>query len=514
MIGQRINNHEIVQPLGEGGMGAVYLAKHPFLERKAAIKILKPECASNAAYVQRFLNEARAANAIHHPNIIDIIDVGILPNGVPYMMMEFLDGESLAQKLRRVRRLPVDEAVFVVRQIASALDAAHAAGIVHRDLKPDNVFVVPDRQSGREHIKVLDFGIAKLRPEFAPDTPRTSAGALMGTPAYMSPEQCMGKTDEIDHRADIYALGVILYQCLCGRTPFEGESFGDYFLQHITTPPPPPTTFNPEIPPPIEALILKAMAKQAADRVQSMRDFDELLAGRTVPTTVAIEHDGAPVRPVQPTVSLEDEEPDRRTGERSASPTGRSHSWADPSMPSTTLSSSIGQLHDGRRVHAEGRRTNRLVLMAAIAVALIAAAGALLVLRPGQETTDESARATPSQPSPKALPPFALPAAEPKAAAPAPAPAPPSTTAAEPASRPVAEAPARTGKGSGQGRQHGREHPGDRDGSKHARGQGATAGPGTLPPTHDDVPPTLAPAPTPTPANQLPAPKTIVREKF
>jgi eukaryotic-like serine/threonine-protein kinase len=181
VIGQKVNNYEMTQMLGEGGMGAVYLAEHPFLGRKAAIKILKPECASNPDYVQRFLNEARAANAIHHPNIIDIIDVGILPESVPYMMMEFLQGESLADRLRRVVRFSLGEATFVASQIASALAAAHAASIIHRDLKPDNVFVVPDPQNpGREHIKVLDFGIAKLRPEFAPQHAQDQRGGPHG----------------------------------------------------------------------------------------------------------------------------------------------------------------------------------------------------------------------------------------------------------------------------------------------------------------------------------------------
>jgi serine/threonine-protein kinase len=261
-------------------MGAVYLAEHPFLWRKAAIKVLKSECASNADLVQRFLNEARAANAIHHPNIIDIIDVGILPEGVPYMMMEFLQGESLADRLHRVSRLPLSEALYIAGQIASALAAAHVVSIIHRDLKPDNVFIVPDLQNpGHEHVKVLDFGIAKLRPEFAPGTPKTSVGALMGTPAYMSPEQCMGKTTEIDHRADIYALGVILFEMLCGRTPFEGQSFGDFFLQHVTVAPEQPQSLNPELPAWVDALILKALEKQSANRIPTMAAFSDMLAG-------------------------------------------------------------------------------------------------------------------------------------------------------------------------------------------------------------------------------------------
>ena len=288
MIGHIVNNYRIERLLGEGGMGAVYLAEHPILNRKAAVKVLKPEFAANTELVQRFLNEARAANAIHHPNIIDIIDVGLLPEGVPYMMMEFLEGESLATRLRRVQRLSVKQAVAYARQTASAVAAAHAVGIVHRDLKPDNLFMVPDaRNPGQEHVKVLDFGIAKLRPEFAPGTPRTSAGALLGTPAYMSPEQCMGKTTEIDHRSDIYALGIILYEMLCGQPPFLGENFGELFLQHITVAPKPPRSLYPEIPAHLETVVLQALEKDARDRIQTMNGFMALLGEENWATVVA-----------------------------------------------------------------------------------------------------------------------------------------------------------------------------------------------------------------------------------
>ena len=147
LIGERINNYEIVSLLGEGGMGAVYLAEHPFMGRKAAIKVLRRELAEDSGLVERFMNEARAANAIRHPNIIDIIDVGLLPSGIPYLMMEFLEGESLAKRIERQRADAVAEAVDVAAQTASALAAAHAKGIVHRDLKPDNLFLIPDARA-------------------------------------------------------------------------------------------------------------------------------------------------------------------------------------------------------------------------------------------------------------------------------------------------------------------------------------------------------------------------------
>jgi len=161
----------------------------------------------------RFFNEARAANAIRHPNIIDIIDVGLLPDdNVPYMLMEFLEGESLATRLDRVRPLAVSDAVEFASQTASALAAAHSKGIVHRDLKPDNLFLVPDEMvGGGERVKVLDFGIAKLRDDMRGSSMKTRTGAIMGTAAYMSPEQCQGMIEKLDHRTDVYALGVLAF---------------------------------------------------------------------------------------------------------------------------------------------------------------------------------------------------------------------------------------------------------------------------------------------------------------
>ncbi len=278
MIGERVNNYQVLSLLGEGGMGAVYLAEHPFMGRKAAIKVLRRELAEDKGLVERFMNEARAANAIHHPNIIDIIDVGQLPSGVPYLMMEFLDGESLAKRIEREKHLAISAAVDIATQTASALYAAHGKGIVHRDLKPDNLYLVPDegRQLG-QRVTVLDFGIAKLRGELSGSGAKTQSGSVMGTPPYMSPEQCRGITDEIDHRTDVYALGIILYEMLTGTPPFMSEGWGEVVLMHVTKAPPPPRTRNPEISSELEAVILKALAKLPADRWDSMADLGTAL---------------------------------------------------------------------------------------------------------------------------------------------------------------------------------------------------------------------------------------------
>jgi serine/threonine-protein kinase len=286
VIGLRVNNYEIVSLLGEGGMGAVYLAEHPVMGRKAAVKFLRRELAEDKTLVARFINEARAANAIRHPNIIDIIDVGTLsPQGQPYMMMEFLEGESLAKRISRTVTLSPAEAVEVTVQTASALGAAHAKGIVHRDLKPDNLFLVPDEMdASRERVKVLDFGIAKLRGEIGSGSVKTHAGSIMGTPPYMSPEQCRGITEEIDHRTDVYALGIILYEMLTGAPPFMSAGFGEVLMMHLTVPPPPPRAKNPAIPAHVEAAILRALAKGRDERMPSMAEFQAVLRASPIDT--------------------------------------------------------------------------------------------------------------------------------------------------------------------------------------------------------------------------------------
>jgi eukaryotic-like serine/threonine-protein kinase len=284
MIGQSVGNYRITGLLGQGGMGMVYLAEHPGIGRKAAVKILHPALARDRDMVTRFLNEARAVNAIHHPGIVEIFDSGSLDQAETwYIVMEFLDGESLAARLRR-GRMPLPEALEIGRQACLALGAAHAKGIIHRDLKPDNLFLVPDpNQPARELVKVLDFGIAKLSP--GPTTAgsvRTRTGAVLGTPLYMSPEQCRG-TREIDHRTDVYALGVILYEMVCGRPPFFSEGFGELAHLHISAPPPPPRQHVPGLPRDVEQLLLRALQKDPPARFSSMAELYRALGGPTVP---------------------------------------------------------------------------------------------------------------------------------------------------------------------------------------------------------------------------------------
>jgi serine/threonine-protein kinase len=283
MIGQTVGNYRITRLLGQGGMGTVYLAEHPGIGRKAAVKILHPALARDRDMVTRFLNEARAVNAIHHPGIVEIFDSGSLDQeGTWYIVMELLDGESLTARLRR-GPMPLREALELGRQACLALGAAHAKGIVHRDLKPDNLFLVPDPlEPGRERLKVLDFGIAKLAPgPIASGSVRTRTGAVLGTPLYMSPEQCRG-TREIDRRADVYALGVILYEMVCGRPPFFSEGFGELAHLHISVPPPPPRQHVPGLPREVEQALLRALEKEPDARFSSMNELYRALGGRPI----------------------------------------------------------------------------------------------------------------------------------------------------------------------------------------------------------------------------------------
>jgi serine/threonine protein kinase len=277
VIGQSLNNYEIKAEIGHGGMGTVYLAEHSFMGRKAAVKILKDSYLADESIVARFMNEARAANAIHHPNIIDIIDVGRLPDGRPYLMMEFLEGETLATRLSQ-GPLALTDTLQIIRQAAFALKATHDVGIVHRDLKPENIFLCPERDGASDvRVKVLDFGIAKLCGEFGGDTVQTT-GAILGTPLYMSPEQCRsGAGSPIDHRTDIYALGAIGYEMLTGRAPFTSDVAIDIMLMHVTQKPANPRALNPAIPDKLAAVVLRALEKNPDARYASMTELQNAL---------------------------------------------------------------------------------------------------------------------------------------------------------------------------------------------------------------------------------------------
>jgi eukaryotic-like serine/threonine-protein kinase len=278
LIGATIGNYRVVAKLGEGGMGSVYLAEHPLIGKKVALKVLHDEYSANQDVVARFFNEAKAVNDIQHPNIVDIIDYGVVQTqhgpGFVYFIMEFLAGESLSSCIQRESPMPPERAFGIAMQVADALAASHAKGIIHRDLKPDNIYLVT-RGREKDIVKVLDFGIAKLTGD-APGSRRTRTGIVMGTPAYMSPEQCEGKGN-IDARTDVYALGIVLYEMITGRVPFAGEGYGEVLVQHLTKRPARPTTARGAVQPHVEAVIMKSLEKRREDRFQTMEQFIEAL---------------------------------------------------------------------------------------------------------------------------------------------------------------------------------------------------------------------------------------------
>jgi len=262
--------YRILRKLGEGGMGVVYLAEHVVIEKKIALKVLFPDLTRRADLVQRFIQEAKSASRIGHENVIDITDFGQSPEGYVFLAMEYLSGQDLGQVLKSAGPMGWPRAQPILVQIGKALRAAHEGGIIHRDMKPENIFVTP-RDDGREFIKVLDFGIAKVMG-LEEDAPRlTRTGMIFGTPEYMSPEQAQGQ--HVDHRVDIYAVGCIMYQILTGTVPFQAETFMGILSKHMMEAPEPPRKRNPAIDPGVEAIILKAMEKDPAKRYQSMRDF-------------------------------------------------------------------------------------------------------------------------------------------------------------------------------------------------------------------------------------------------
>ncbi len=260
--GDVVGEYRIEGKLGEGGFGTVYSAVHPLIGKKAALKMLHRQYSTNPQMVSRFIAEARAVNQIRHRNIIDIFSFGALPDGRQYYLMELLDGSPFDEYLKRKGRLPPEQALPILRTVARALDAAHAAGIAHRDLKPENIFLCFD-EDGAVIPKLLDFGIAKLLSTTSGGH-KTRTGAPMGTPAYMSPEQCRGQN--IDHRTDIYAFGVLCHQVLTGRLPFDGDAVMDILVKHMTAPPPRASQHNPELKPELDAPIAHMLAKEPGDR--------------------------------------------------------------------------------------------------------------------------------------------------------------------------------------------------------------------------------------------------------
>ena len=367
-------------------MGAVYLGEHPVIGRKVAIKVLHTALAADKDIVARFFNEARAIHLIAHPNIVEILDFGQTADGQPYFIMEYLTGEALSERVAR-GPMPPPQVATIAEQMCRALGAAHAKGIIHRDLKPHNVQIL--EKDGAALVKILDFGVAKILS--APDgsqSVKTRTGSLMGTPLYMSPEQCKG-AGLLDHRTDIYSLGVMIFEMLSGRPPFMAEGIGELFAKHMLEEPPNVLDVAPGTPPAMAAAVNKSLNKELDDRFPNMDEFRKALLGEVVVS--------AGVRPA----------PKRPGGVGGTRPLAATTTMS-PQAQSTTLSSAISEIDDDLALPK--RRTG--LIIGVVGAVAIAAAVVVLVLPKGSSSAGAPVKAVAvAGPAPAAvLPPAPAPA--------------------------------------------------------------------------------------------------------
>jgi eukaryotic-like serine/threonine-protein kinase len=426
-IGETIGSYQVLKQLGTGAMGEVYLAEHRHLKRKAAVKLLAPELVGRPDLLERFFLEARATSAIAHPGIVQVFDCEVDATGRPYIVMEFLDGETLAAVLARRGALPGLTAARLARGMAEALEAAHAKGIVHRDLKPENIFV---QSQPPDSIKLVDFGIAKLAGDFrAGQVHQTRSGAMMGTPLYMSPEQCRDSAN-LDSRTDLYSLGCVLYEMLTGHPPFTHATLGDLVVAHMTEAPKDTRAVNPSVPPALAALTAELLRKNPAERPPGMRAVAERLATFVGGLTTV---------------------PDAPARAAVATP--------PPTKSKTTFGDSAAELVDESAV--QPRRGVSMTLVVAALLGL--GAGGVAVSRMRAHHIEAApalaaAESAPPSPSPAAPAPAAAePPPSPASHGPAPAAAPPSSTSAPVAAASGQAAAKEAGSSKKKGHHHGVE---------------------------------------------------------
>jgi len=270
------DKYRIDAVVGRGGMGAVYRARHLALERDVAIKLVRGDFVRDASRLERFKREALAIARLKHPRIVAIYDYGVAPEVGAYIVMEHLEGRSLNAEVKERKRIPIEQAIRWMRQVCQAVAVAHAAGVIHRDLKPHNIFLEATQDG--PFVKVLDFGLAKLqRTSDEGVGSLTKSGTLVGSPPYMSPEQC--EDLPLDAQSDIYSLGCVFYEMIAGRPPFVGNSPIDTLVKHMNEVPAPPSDYVPDVPPAVDAVLLKALAKHKKDRYESAGEFGQVLAG-------------------------------------------------------------------------------------------------------------------------------------------------------------------------------------------------------------------------------------------
>jgi serine/threonine-protein kinase len=458
MIGTVLGDaYRLTREIGRGGMGAVYEGVQLRLNKRVAVKMMARELAANQEALARFRREAEVTSQLGHPHIVQVFDFGQAPSGEPYLVMEFLEGEDLDARIRRVGRMPPAAAALIVKQIASALAATHGKGIVHRDLKPANVFMLAI-EGEADFVKVVDFGISKVR---AATTRLTAAAAVMGTPNYMSPEQAAGRVEEIDSATDQWALACIAYEMLAGRPPFVGESVMSLLYQVVHEAPSPLANTAPGLPAGIEDVLRCALAKRPVERFANVtafaRAFEAAASGAPVSVPVA-----QPPAPLAPTAAA-------------VAPTGLAAAPAPPVAPAskpavTTFSAASGEAEPAEAAPARGRARVAFTV-GAVAVGAIAV-GAFAMSR---------SRGGP----PAASPPPTAAAPSPPPVAPAPPPATPSPPVALPPA-PAAAAAAPQPAARDDHRAVARSH---RKSAKAPAAESASAAPAPTPPPAQSEPP-------------------------
>nr|HID13905.1 hypothetical protein [Anaerolineae bacterium] len=360
LIGKTLGKYRITEHLGSGGMAEVYKAYQPGLDRYVAIKVLHSFMADEEDFLTRFQREARVVAMLRHPNIIQVYDFDFdAEDNAYYMVMEFIDGPSLKVRLQEMARegqmLPLEEAIRIVTAVANALDYAHQRGMIHRDVKPANIMFTQEGQ-----VILTDFGIAKMMNI----TGLTASGAMVGTPAYMAPEQGMGQAG--DERADIYSLGVVLYQLVTGRLPFGADTPLGIVLKHINEPLPPPTALNPDLPAGIEAVIMRALAKDPGDRYQTAKEFAADLQRAMA---------GQSIEPISPELTVASATSETVTGARAHD---QARQWEGATLPSTPAyrpPSATPPPLPALTVHS---KRGRLIVLAAVAILILLGCAALI----------------------------------------------------------------------------------------------------------------------------------------
>ncbi len=437
----KLGDYEIVRLIGQGGMGAVYEGLNPLIGRSVAIKVLLPEYAHIDDVVRRFFNEAKAVNAIKHPGVVQVSDVGTASDGSLYLVMELLEGQTLTERLHQHSgKLSEEETLTICWQLAGVLSAAHAKNIIHRDLKPGNIMLVPDLAGpGGERVKLLDFGIAKLGAEHLQgDEIRTRTGQTLGTAAYMSPEQCTGD-QAIGGQTDVYSLGVVMFRLLCGRLPFISTS-GEMALglMHMTKAPPAVTDFTPTVSPWLAGLVDRMLAKDAAARptmAQVAGELQERLPARSSsrslqPVAKATSSDVLYQEALEPT---EDAPSDESAKGGPPTPAGPVRSRDAALLSGVPAAESSGQSGAGTITRATGQgisaplraaRPRSLLLPVGVLTLLCLAAGTAWLLSSKPVTTLDPSAAKTANPAAAAqtsdVPAVSPAGAEPGAASPTP----------------------------------------------------------------------------------------------